>query len=45
MGLWFSFFRAPFFGQPDKGYDITGLILGHFLLNVVTVGQWLIRLS
>lgn len=45
MGLWFSFFHASFLGEPDKGYDLTGMMLGHFLLNLITVGKWIITLS
>ena len=44
MSMWFLFFHASFLGQVDKGYDITGMMLAHFLINLIVAGKWIITL-
>jgi len=44
MCLWFSFFNSSFMGERDKGYDLTGMMLGHFAINLIVTAKWLITL-
>jgi len=44
MCLWFSFFSASFMGERDKGYDLTGMMLGHFAVNLIVTAKWIITL-